>query len=74
MEKKIITAQEAKEKAANYSNIEDICKDIQIAAEGGRYKRHFAFLSAVDISKLVALGYSVVEYREEKFPYTVSWE
>lgn len=74
MEKQFITAQEAKGKAENYSNMENICQDIQAAAEEGKFRRRFFFISAIDIPKLVALGYTVKEDHVEKFPYTVSWE
>lgn len=73
MEKSFITAQEAKEKATNYSNINQVCDDIQRSAERGLFRASFMFLSKVDIAKLIALGYDVVEEPTEKFPFTVSW-
>lgn len=75
MEKNFITAQEANEKTANcYSNMEDVCKGIQRAAERGQYKCRFYFISDIDIPKLMALGYTVTTNINEKFPYTVSWK
>lgn len=74
MENKLITAQDANEKAKDYSALNEICNSISCAAERGQYKSRFVFISDKDIAKLEVLGYTVTKDGEWKMPYTVSWE
>lgn len=74
MEKKFITAQEANERAKDYSGIDKICSEIENAATGGNFETKFLNIIPEDKSELELLGYTVVENPNEIFRYTVSWK
>lgn len=74
MDKKFITAQEANEKAKAYSAIERICEQIERAAEKGRFRTFFGDITPKDKVNLEALGYTVKEIDNFKFPIVISWE
>ncbi|MEL5895012.1 hypothetical protein AAE250_16155 [Bacteroides sp. GD17] len=74
MSVQFITAEEAREKAMNYSNVEEICSHIEMAAKRGLYKTRFIFISENDQDKLKELGYSITEDDDYKMPFIVSWK
>ncbi|RHI73348.1 hypothetical protein [Bacteroides eggerthii] len=74
MEQKLITAQEANEKAKAFSDMECICEQIERAAEKGYFRTYLGAITPQDKVILEALGYIVKEIDDFKFPVVVSWE
>lgn len=74
MDKKFITAKEAKEKANAYSNMEQISEEIERAANNGRFKMYLSDITSGDKAELEMLGYTVTKNEDWKYPITVSWE
>lgn len=72
MENKLFTAAEAREKALNYSDMENICSSIQASANRGLYRASFHLISETDLNELKKLGY-YVHKTNDKLPFVVSW-
>lgn len=75
MDKKLITAQEAKEKADAYYSIQRICEQISENAEEGRTLIRIRNISPDNKIKLEELGYIVtVDKSNCVYPVSISWK
>lgn len=68
-----ITAEEARNMAEVYSNMDDMLRDIEQAAIDGQFNKRFIRIVDKDVAKLEKLGFEVEVDKEEKFPYNVVW-
>lgn len=68
-----ITAEEARNMAEVYSNMDNILRDIEQAAIDGIFNKRFIRIVDKDVAKLEKLGFEVEVDKEEKFPYNVVW-
>ena len=75
MDKKLITAQEAKEKANAYYSLQRICEQISKNAEDGRTLIRISSISPENKIKLEELGYiATVDKLNCVFPVSISWK
>jgi hypothetical protein len=75
MGRKLITAQEAKEKANAYYSLQRICEQIRKNAEEGRTLIRIRSISLENKVKLEELGYIVtVDILNCVFPVSISWK
>lgn len=75
MDNKLITAQEAKEKADAYYSIQRICEQISENAEEGRTLIRIRNISPDNKIKLEELGYIVtVDKSNCVYPVSISWK
>lgn len=68
-----ITAEEARNMAEVYSNMDDMLRDIEQAAIDGKFNKRFIRIVDKDVVKLEQLGFEVAVDKEERFPYNVVW-